>query len=102
MTREEKIDWLCRLRSWVGTPPRMTVGQVSKIVEALTETIEDLETQLKKSQELSDAIIMLKRELISINVMLEENDDFDNAQLAHDKILHEKLISLLEQIKGGN
>ena len=45
MTREEKIDWLCRLRSWVGTPPRMTVGQMSKIVEVLTDTIEDLQTE---------------------------------------------------------
>ena len=52
-------------------------------------------------QEIADAISMLKRELISINVMLKEDDDFDKAQLAHDKVLHEKIISLLEQLKMG-
>ena len=51
-------------------------------------------------QEIADAISMLKRELISINIMLEEDNDFDKAQLATDKVLHEKIISLLEQISS--
>lgn len=45
MTRKERIDWLCRLRSWVVAPPRMTAEQMSKFVEALTETIKDLQTE---------------------------------------------------------
>lgn len=45
MTREERIDWLCRLRSWVVAPPLMTAEQKSKFIEALTETIEALQTE---------------------------------------------------------
>ena len=45
MTREERIDWLCRLRCWVVAPPLMTAEQKSKFIEALTETIEALQTE---------------------------------------------------------
>ena len=45
MTREERIDWLCRLRCWVVAPPLMTAEQKSKFIEALTETINALQTE---------------------------------------------------------
>lgn len=45
MTREERIDWLCRLRCWVVPRPNMTVEQKSKCIEALTEVIDDLQTE---------------------------------------------------------
>lgn len=45
MTREERIDWLCRLRSWVVALPLMTAEQKSKFIEALTETIEALQAE---------------------------------------------------------
>ncbi len=45
MTREERIDWLCRLRSWVVAPPPMTAEQKSKFIEALTETIDELQAE---------------------------------------------------------
>ena len=45
MTREERIDWLCRLRSWVVAPPLMTAEQKSKFIEALTETIKAMQTE---------------------------------------------------------
>ena len=47
MTREERIDWLCRLRCWVVAPPLMTAEQKSKFIEALTETINTLQTEPK-------------------------------------------------------
>ena len=47
MTREERIDWLCRLKSWVVAPPLMTAEQKSKFIEALTETIEALQAEPK-------------------------------------------------------
>ena len=49
------------------------------------------------TQEIDDAISMLKRELISINVMLEEDNDFNKEQLAKDKEIHERLIAFLKQ-----
>lgn len=45
MTREERVDWLCRLRCWVVAPSLMTAEQKSKFIEALTETIEALQTE---------------------------------------------------------
>lgn len=45
MTREERIDWLCRLRSWVVAPPLMTAEQKSKFIEALTETIKAMQIE---------------------------------------------------------
>lgn len=45
MTREERVDWLCRLRCWVVAPPLMTAEQKSKFIEALTDTIEALQTE---------------------------------------------------------
>lgn len=45
MTREERVDWLCRLRCWVVAPSLMTAEQKSKFIEALTETIEAMQTE---------------------------------------------------------
>lgn len=45
MTREERVDWLCRLRCWVVAPSLMTAEQKSKFIEALTETINALRTE---------------------------------------------------------
>ena len=44
MTKEERVDWLCRLRCWV-VPQPMTVEQKSNFLKALTETIESLQTE---------------------------------------------------------
>lgn len=48
-------------------------------------------------QEIADAISMLTRELASINVMLEEDDDFNKKQLTKDKEIHESLIAFLKR-----
>lgn len=106
MTREERIDWLCRLRSWVVAPPLMTAEQKSKFIEALTETIEALQTEPCEDCISRQAVLdILDRHTLSRMALYEIEDlpsvqPFINKPCVSEQACHEDKMKVLEKIKA--